>query len=96
MFLDENIYWKDHIHTVENKIAKTLGFCFMQETLKTSLKSIYFAYIHPSINYGNNAWVSTHITKSKKSLSVRICCLHNFLYCFNCHAYNLLCDRLML
>lgn len=65
MLLDENIYWKDHIHVVENKIAKSIRLLFCARNFfdQTSLKSLYFAYIHPCINYANTTWPSTHITK---------------------------------
>ena len=34
MFLDENIYWKDHIHNAENKIAKNIRFLFHARNLE--------------------------------------------------------------
>ena len=65
MLLDENIYWEDHIHVVENKIAKSIRLLFCARNFfdQTSLKSLYFVYIYPCINYANTTWPNTHITK---------------------------------
>ena len=66
--LDENISWKEHIKTVENKISKKIGLlCKTKQLLDNeSLKSIYFSYIHSYLNYANIAWASTNPTKLKK------------------------------
>ena len=68
VMVDENLTWKDHIKTIENKIAKSLGLLYKSQHLidKISLKSIYFSYIHSYINYANIAWASTHRTKLRK------------------------------
>ena len=46
--LNENLSWKDHIKTVEDKLAKNAGllYCAKKFLNKTSLKSMYFSYIH--------------------------------------------------
>ena len=36
-----------------------------QFLVETSLKAIYFSYIHSFLNYSNIAWASTHFTKLK-------------------------------
>ena len=66
--IDENLTWRDHIHTVENKIAKNIGFLYQGKYYldDNCLKQIYFAYIHANLNYANIAWASTHKTKLKK------------------------------
>ena len=74
--MDENLTWRDHIHTVENKMElKYQGKHYLDEN---SLKQIYFAYIkevagsnllayiHAYLNYANMVWASTHKTKLKK------------------------------
>ena len=68
--LDENILWKEHIKTVENKLSKNNGLlCNSKQLLDNeSLKSIYFFYIHSYLNYGNIAWASTKPTKLKKKI----------------------------
>ena len=68
VMLDEHLSWKDHIHTVENKIAKNLGLLYRANQFldEHSLKTIYFSYIHSYLNYANLAWASTHLTKLKK------------------------------
>ena len=57
---DECITWKDHIRTVENKIAKSIGLLYQAKQLlnTSSLKSIYFYYV-------SNAWASTQKNKLK-------------------------------
>ena len=55
--LDKHILWKNHIKTVENKLAKNIGLLnrasyFLNEH---SLKTIYFSYIHSYLNYANIA-----------------------------------------
>ena len=47
------ISWKDHIRTVENKIAKNIGLLYRAKQLfnTSSLKSIYFSSNHTYLNY---------------------------------------------
>ena len=65
--LDENVNWQEHIRTVENKIAKNIGLLYHAKYLlnESSLKCIYFAYIHLYLNYANIAWASTYQKKLK-------------------------------
>ena len=51
---------KSYIHTIEKKIAKTLGLLYHAKQLlnKKSLKMICFSYIHSYLNYANVAWAS--------------------------------------
>ena len=55
VMLHENISWKEHIKTVENKLSKNIGLlCKSKQLLDNeSLKSIYFSYIHSYLNYAN-------------------------------------------
>ena len=65
--IDDCITWKVHIRTVENKIAKNIGLLYRAKQLlnTSSLKSIYFSYIHRYLNYANIAWASTKKSKLK-------------------------------
>ena len=67
VMLDENVNWQEHIRTIENKIAKNIGLLYRAKYLlnESSLKCIYFAYIHSYLNYANIAWASTYRTKLK-------------------------------
>ena len=67
VILDENISWKDHIKTIEKKLAKNIGLLYRTKPYldETSLKTIYFSYIHSCLNYANIACASTRITKLK-------------------------------
>ena len=67
VMLDENIRWKDHIHTIEKKDSKNLGLFYRTKQLlnEKSLKILYLPYIHSCLNYANVAWASTYYTKLK-------------------------------
>ena len=51
--IDENLTWRDHMHTVECKIAKNIGLSNQGKHYldENCLKEIYFAYIHAYLNY---------------------------------------------
>ena len=68
--LDEHISWKDHIKTVESKLAKNIRLlnCASYFSNEHSLKKICFSYIHSYLNYANIAWTSTCVTKLKKNI----------------------------
>ena len=61
----ENILWKDHIKTIEKKLAKSI--CLLHRAKpyldEASLKTIYLSYIHSCLNYANIACASTRTTK---------------------------------
>ena len=67
VMIDENISWRDHIKTVENKLSKNIGLLYQAKQFldENSLKALYFSYIHLYLNYANIAWASTHFTKLK-------------------------------
>ena len=54
VLVDENLAWKDHINTLENKISKNFGLIFRAKNLlnKDSLTKLYYSYIHCYLNYG--------------------------------------------
>ena len=68
VILNENVSWRYHIKTVENKLSKNIGLlCRAKQFLdETSLKTTYFSYIHSFLNYAKIAWASTHFIKLKK------------------------------
>ena len=65
--LDENLDWQQHVHTVEKKKAKNIGLLYRDNYLlnKSSLRSIYFGYIHSYLNYANIVMGDTYQTKLK-------------------------------
>ena len=67
VLLDENITWKNYICSVEKKLAKNIGLSYRAKYLldESSLKTVYFSYIHSYLNYANIAWASTYQTKLK-------------------------------
>ena len=66
--LAENISWKEHIKTIENKLSKNIGLlCKAKQLLDNeSLKSIYFSYVHSNLNYVSITWASINSTKLQK------------------------------
>ena len=59
--LHGNIFWEEHIFTVETKLEKSNGLLYRAKSLleEKFLKSTFFAYIHSYLNYANTAWAST-------------------------------------
>ena len=78
VWIDENLTWRDHIHTAENKIAKIIGLLYQRKHYldKNCLKQTYFTYIHAYLNYASIAWASTHKIKLKKVQSKQKNALH--------------------
>ena len=68
MILDEHLSWRPHISSVESKLSKNVGIlskarcCINTE----AAKSLYFAFLHPYIAFGNIIWASTHKTKLER------------------------------
>ena len=64
--LDESMSWIDHIKTIK-RVAKNIGLLYHAKPYldETSLKTIYFSYIHSYLNHANIAWASTNIIKFK-------------------------------
>ena len=50
--IDDNLTWKTHVELVENKISKSFGILFKTSRSLNykSLRSIYFALVHPYIH----------------------------------------------
>ena len=61
---DKTKYVLFHVELVENKISKSVGIHFKasRSLNSKSLQSIYFALVHPYINYANTAWANTNKT----------------------------------
>ena len=57
VMVNENISWKEHNITVENKFSNNISLlCKAKKLLHNeSLKSIYFSYIHSYLNFANIA-----------------------------------------
>ena len=53
--MDENLTWRDHFHSVENKLAKNIEILYQGKHYddENCLKQIYFADIHAYLNYAN-------------------------------------------
>ena len=64
--MDEHLSWIDHINTL-----KKLGLLYKAKPFLNdkAMKSLYFSFSHSYLTYGNIAWRSTSMTKSKKFFS---------------------------
>ena len=64
VILAENLSWRDHIKTLENKFAKSVGLLYRAKQFldETILNIMYFSYIHSYLNYANIAWVRSSCT----------------------------------
>ncbi|XP_065658632.1 uncharacterized protein LOC136083154 [Hydra vulgaris] len=71
IILDENISWKSHIKSIENKISKNISVLYRVKPFLNikSLKIIYFSFIHSYLSYCNIAWGSSNYGKLKKIYS---------------------------
>ena len=70
VMIDENLTWKTYVELGENKISRSIGILFKasRSLNSKSLRSIYFALVHPYINYANIAWAGTKKTYLNRSL----------------------------
>ena len=52
VLLDDNLSWKEHIKSLENKIAKNIGLMYRVKPFldKESLLTLYYYYIHSYLN----------------------------------------------
>ena len=71
IMVDEHLNWKDHINVIENKLSKNLGLLHKAKQFLNAkaMKSLYFSFIHSYLTYGNVAWCSTSMNKTKKLFS---------------------------
>ena len=97
ILLDENISWKNHIRSVEKKLAKNIGFLYRAKYLLdgSSLKTIYFSYIHSYLNYANIAWGTTYRTKLKLFIIIKNMLPELFSMKINLPIPDLFCDHSM-
>ena len=56
--IDGNVTSKTHVELVDNKTSKSVGILFKASRYlnSKSMRSIYFALVHPYINSANIAW----------------------------------------
>ena len=57
VMIDENLTWKTHVELVENEISNSVGILSKasRSLNSESLQSIFFALVHPYMNYANFA-----------------------------------------
>ena len=68
VFIDNKLNFKEHILTLENKIARSVGILSKVRynfPLKTLLQ-LYHALIHPLLTYGIVVWDSTYLSYLSK------------------------------
>ena len=64
VYIDEDMKWSEHIKHVYNCIKKFIGIFYKVRTrLPTAcLKNLYFATVHPILQYGIELYANTHKT----------------------------------
>ena len=68
VFIDANLFWKQHIEKVSSSISKIIGILYKSRDVlsKQSLKQLYFSFIHNYVNYANIARASTCKSKLER------------------------------
>ena len=64
LILDSDLTWKDHIHHLTRKIAKSIGILSLakQTLTQKSLIQLYYAFVHPYLSYCTIIWGKNHDT----------------------------------
>ena len=77
--IDENLTWRDHVHTAENKIAKNIGFLYQGKHYldENCLKQIYFPYIHAYLNYAKASTNKTKLKRVQSKQKYALCIIFN-------------------
>ena len=72
IFIDQNLSWKPHVQFLLGKISRSIGiFRKIQENLNlSSLKTLYFSFIQPSLQYGIIFWF--HVSKDLQEKLFRL------------------------
>ena len=70
LLIDENLSWKNHIHTLTTKISKTVGLLAKVRHIlpKRTLLDMYKSLIAPYITYGLTSWGNASKTLLNKVL----------------------------
>jgi len=68
VIIDKNLKWSEHIRTVENKIAKSIGILYKLGKIldSTILKLLYSSLILPYLQYCTMIWAGGYTTKLSK------------------------------
>ena len=67
VLIDDKLTWKDHIQTVNIKLRKGIGILSILKEFVTqsTLKSLYFSFIHPYLEYNLLNWSSAYPSNLK-------------------------------
>ena len=68
VFVDQNLNWKEHIHTISGKISRSIGI-ISRSRFYLSQKivfKLYYSLVHPYMYYGNIAWGCTYKTNLRR------------------------------
>src|SRR5688572_4223251 len=73
VIIEKNLNWAEHIHTVENKISKTIGILYKLGKIldKSILKLLYSSLILPYLQYCTMIWASGYPSKLKKLITLQ-------------------------
>lgn len=58
VIIDDKLSWKDHINHIKGKVSKSIGMlsCARRNLDCITLKRLYFAFVHPYLNYCLDVW----------------------------------------
>ena len=64
VLIDDKLLWKDHIHQVNIKLRKGIGMLYKLKEIvsKSTLKTLYYSFIFPYLDYNLLNWSSAHST----------------------------------
>ena len=86
VLVDEHLSWKEHIHSVTNKVSRSLGIIkrIRDFVHQSCLLTLYYSLIYPYLIYCNIVWASTYPSNLHKLLItqkkfVRIATSSNYL-----------------
>ena len=64
VLIDDKLLWKDHIQSINMKLRKGIGILYnlKEYVTKSTLRSLYFSFIYPYLDYNLINWSSTPIS----------------------------------
>ena len=82
IYLDEHLKWKTQIAHVRGKLAKNLRILYQLRNYLNlkMLRQLYYALIHPYLNYGPMCWGNTYQTNLNKISTKQNKCIRSIFF----------------